>query len=54
MASSSDFKQLSIAVVGGGLGGLAAAVALRRAGHLGQFLPYRSSIGTDIICSRHL
>jgi succinate dehydrogenase/fumarate reductase flavoprotein subunit len=28
-------KYLILAVIGGGLGGLAAAIALRRAGHLG-------------------
>jgi hypothetical protein len=30
-----NFKQLRVVIVDGGLGGLAAAVALRRAGHLG-------------------
>jgi monoamine oxidase len=29
------FKQLQVVIVDGGLGGLAAAVALRRVGHLG-------------------
>jgi salicylate hydroxylase len=32
----STFKQLKVAVIGGGIGGLAAAVALRRAGHIGS------------------
>ena len=32
----STFKQLKVAVIGGGVGGLAAAVALRRAGHIGS------------------
>jgi threonine dehydrogenase-like Zn-dependent dehydrogenase len=41
-ASSSTFKQLKVAVVGGGIGGLAAAVAFRRAGHLGMSLVFSS------------
>ena len=32
----SGFKQLKVAIVGGGIGGLSAAVALRRAGHIGS------------------
>ncbi|KAJ7283364.1 salicylate hydroxylase [Mycena rebaudengoi] len=54
MASSSDFKQLSIAVVGGGLGGLAAAVALRRAGHLVDIYERRDfnvEVGASISCA---
>lgn len=35
--SETNFKQLRIAVVGGGIGGVCAALALRRAGHLGTF-----------------
>ena len=31
-----DFKQLKVGVVGGGIGGLSAAIALRRAGHIGS------------------
>ena len=33
--SPSGFKQLKVAVVGGGIGGLSAAITLRRAGHIG-------------------
>lgn len=33
--SKADFKKLKVAIIGGGLGGLSAAIALRRAGHLG-------------------
>lgn len=32
----STFKQLKVAIVGGGIGGLAVGVALRRAGHIGS------------------
>ena len=32
---SPTFKQLKVAIIGGGIGGLSAAVALRRAGHIG-------------------
>lgn len=35
-ATTAPFKQLRVAVIGGGLGGLSAAVALRRAGHIGM------------------
>ena len=37
-ALASTFNQLKVAIVGGGIGGLSAAVALRRAGHIGSFL----------------
>lgn len=36
--SPSTFKQLKVAVIGGGIGGLSAAIALRRAGHIGSLL----------------
>lgn len=32
----SDFKQLKVVIIGGGIGGLSAATALRRAGHIGS------------------
>lgn len=31
-----EFRPLRVAIIGGGLGGLSAAVALRRAGHQGK------------------
>lgn len=31
-----EFKQLNVAIIGGGLGGMAAAVSMRRAGHKGE------------------
>jgi salicylate hydroxylase len=41
--STHQFKQLNVAIVGGGLGGLSAAVALRRAGHLGKLHTHLST-----------
>ncbi|KAF9788258.1 salicylate hydroxylase [Thelephora terrestris] len=41
--SSSAFKQLRVAIVGGGIGGLSAAVALRRAGHVVEIFERRTS-----------
>jgi monoamine oxidase len=35
--SNSNHLKLRVVVIGGGIGGLAAAVALRRAGHAGMF-----------------
>ena len=35
-SSQSAFNQLKVAVIGGGIGGLSAAIALRRAGHIGS------------------
>ncbi|KAG7445926.1 salicylate hydroxylase [Guyanagaster necrorhizus] len=56
MASSlnPNFKQLHIAVVGGGLAGLSAAVALRRAGHLVNIYERRDfnvEVGASISCA---
>lgn len=50
------WKPLNVAVVGGGLGGMAAAVALRRAGHKGGFLSHGTSdlqyTSTNAVTSR--
>ncbi|KAF7330790.1 Salicylate hydroxylase [Mycena venus] len=52
--SSSNFKQLKVAVVGGGIGGLATAVALRRAGHRVDIYERRDfdvEVGASISCA---
>ncbi|KAF9647415.1 salicylate hydroxylase [Thelephora ganbajun] len=41
-SSPSTFKQLKVAVVGGGIGGLSAAVSLRRTGHIVMIFERRS------------
>ncbi|KAK7471025.1 hypothetical protein VKT23_002440 [Stygiomarasmius scandens] len=54
MSSNPNFKQLRVAVVGGGLGGLSAAVALRRAGHLVEIYERRDfnvEVGASISCA---
>ncbi|KAJ7229020.1 salicylate hydroxylase, partial [Mycena pura] len=52
--SSISFKQLKVAIVGGGIGGLSAAVALRRAGHLVDIYERRGfevEVGASISCA---
>ncbi|KAF9268247.1 salicylate hydroxylase [Marasmius fiardii PR-910] len=54
MDPSSHFKQLRVAVVGGGIGGLAASVALRRAGHIVNIYERRDfdvEVGASISCA---
>ncbi|KAJ3992256.1 salicylate hydroxylase [Lentinula boryana] len=53
-STNPNFKQLRVAVVGGGLGGLSAAVALRRAGHLVEIYERRDfnvEVGASISCA---
>ena len=48
------WRQLSIAIVGGGIGGLAAATALRRAGHrctVYERAHYAGEVGASISCA---
>jgi salicylate hydroxylase len=54
MGSISTWKSLDIAIIGGGIGGLAAAISLRRAGH--QVTIYERSdfvgeVGASISCA---
>ncbi|GAA5999691.1 uncharacterized protein JCM10292_003699 [Rhodotorula paludigena] len=56
VAAPPDFKPLKVAVIGGGLGGLAAAVALRRAGHLVSIYERRDfklEVGASISCAKN-
>ncbi|BEJ17786.1 hypothetical protein CspHIS471_0700540 [Cutaneotrichosporon sp. HIS471] len=49
-----NWKQLNVAVVGGGLGGMAAAVALRRAGHkvsIYERRDFKVEVGASISCA---
>ncbi|WRT70062.1 uncharacterized protein IL334_007056 [Kwoniella shivajii] len=53
-ATNSEFKQLKVAVIGGGLGGMAAAIALRRAGHIVSIYErrdFRLEVGASISCA---
>ncbi|KAF9076582.1 salicylate hydroxylase [Rhodocollybia butyracea] len=53
-STNPNFKQLRVTVVGGGLGGLSAAIALRRAGHLVEIYERRDfdvEVGASISCA---
>ncbi|KAJ9136600.1 Salicylate hydroxylase [Pleurostoma richardsiae] len=54
MPSTSGWRQLDIAVIGGGIGGLAAAVSLRRAGHkvtIYERADFAGEVGASISCA---
>lgn len=54
MPASTGWRSLDIAVVGGGIGGLAAAISLRRAGHKTTIYEARNfagEVGASISCA---
>ncbi|KAI1922732.1 hypothetical protein LOZ65_003415 [Ophidiomyces ophidiicola] len=54
MPSQSGWRQLDIAIVGGGIGGLAAAISLRRAGHkvtIYERADFVGEVGASISCA---
>lgn len=54
MASQLEWKQLDIAVIGGGIGGLAVATSLRRQGHkvtIYERADFAGEVGASISCA---
>jgi salicylate hydroxylase len=54
MGSISGWKRLNVAIVGGGIGGLAAAISLRRAGHevtIYERHDFAGEVGASISCA---
>lgn len=54
MPSQTGWRSLDVGVVGGGIGGLAAAVALRRAGHkvtIYERADYAGEVGASVSCA---
>jgi salicylate hydroxylase len=54
MPSSTGWRSLDIAVVGGGIGGLAATISLRRAGHrvtIYERADFVGEVGASISCA---
>lgn len=54
MLPGTNWKSLDIAVVGGGIGGLAASIALRRAGHkvtIYERADFAGEVGASISCA---
>ena len=54
MPSATGWRSLNIAVVGGGIGGLAAAIALRRSGHkitIYERADFAGEVGASISCA---
>ena len=54
MPSATGWRSLDIAVVGGGIGGLAAAIALRRSGHkvtIYERADFAGEVGASISCA---
>lgn len=54
MSSQPGWKSLNVAIVGGGIGGLAAAISLRRAGHkvtIYERADFAGEVGASISCA---
>lgn len=54
MVPASNWRSLDIAVIGGGIGGLAASIALRRAGHsvtIYERADFAGEVGASISCA---
>lgn len=54
MPAQSGFRSLDIGVVGGGIGGLSTAIALRRAGHrvtIYERADYAGEVGASVSCA---
>lgn len=54
MGSISGWKRLNVAIVGGGIGGLAASISLRRAGHdvtIYERHDFAGEVGASISCA---
>ncbi|KAK4687379.1 N-acetylated-alpha-linked acidic dipeptidase, partial [Tremellales sp. Uapishka_1] len=52
--ATNNFKPLQVAIIGGGLGGMAAAIALRRAGHhvsIYERRDFKVEVGASISCA---
>lgn len=54
MSEQNSWRQLDIGIIGGGIGGLASAVALRRAGHkvtIYEKADFAGEVGASISCA---
>lgn len=54
MQAGTDWKPLKIGIVGGGIGGIAASIALRRAGHhvtIYERADFAGEVGASISCA---
>lgn len=54
---ASQWRQLSVAVVGGGIGGMSTAISLRRAGHdvaIYERNDFAGEVGASVSCAANL